>query len=277
MKIIERMMTQNRCFTRAVPLKVSGLMLHSVGTPQPKAEVFARLWDKPEASVSVHAVVDGLTGAVYQTLPWNYKAWHCGPQGGNSRYIGVEMCEPACIQYAGGATFTCRDEASALEVVKRTYHSAAELFAYLCKQYHLDPLADGVIISHREGHMRNIASNHGDPEHLWKGLHSGYTMDGFRSAVAAAMRAAPAEVDPQGPSPKAPGAPKKAGEVEVGDTVTIAPDAVYYDGRLMPRWVKMDRWIVMCINGDRVVINENVSHTKAIHSPVNIKFLRAVR
>ena len=31
----------------------------------------------------------------------------------------------------------------------------------------LDPLADGVVISHKEGHDRGIASNHGDPEHLW--------------------------------------------------------------------------------------------------------------
>ena len=62
-----------------------------------------------------------------------------------------------------------------------------ELFAYLCKQYNLNPTADGVIISHREGHSRGIASNHGDPEHLWNGLGMGYTMDGFRKAVKAVM------------------------------------------------------------------------------------------
>lgn len=26
---------------------------------------------------------------------------------------------------------------------------------------------------------RGIASNHGDPEHLWNGLGMGYTLDGF--------------------------------------------------------------------------------------------------
>lgn len=62
-----------------------------------------------------------------------------------------------------------------------------ELFAYLCKKYSLNPLADSVIISHREGHSRGIASNHGDPEHLWTQLGTGYTMDGFRKAVKAAM------------------------------------------------------------------------------------------
>lgn len=69
----------------------------------------------------------------------------------------------------------------------RTYEAAVELFAMLCKKFGLDPLADGVVISHREGHARGIATNHGDPEHLWKGLGLPYTMDGFRKAVKAAM------------------------------------------------------------------------------------------
>ncbi len=51
----------------------------------------------------------------------------------------------------------------------------------------MNPAADGVIVSHREGHGRGIASNHGDPEHLWNGLGMGYTMDGFRKAVKAKM------------------------------------------------------------------------------------------
>ena len=32
----------------------------------------------------------------------------------------------------------------------------------LCQTFHLNPLADGVIISHKEGHSRGVASNHGD-------------------------------------------------------------------------------------------------------------------
>lgn len=38
-----------------------------------------------------------------------------------------------------------------------------------------------------EATARGVASNHGDPEHLWKGLKLGYTMDGFRKDVKAAM------------------------------------------------------------------------------------------
>lgn len=76
---------------------------------------------------------------------------------------------------------------AARAVAKRTYEAAVELFAMLCKQYGLNPTADGVIISHKEGHSRGIASNHGDPEHLWTQLGMGYTMNGFRQAVKAAM------------------------------------------------------------------------------------------
>jgi cell division protein FtsN len=32
-----------------------------------------------------------------------------------------------------------------------------------------------------------VASNHADPEHLWKGLKLAYTMDGFRKDVKEAM------------------------------------------------------------------------------------------
>jgi hypothetical protein len=51
----------------------------------------------------------------------------------------------------------------------------------------LNPLEDGVVISHSEGYKRGVASNHGDPVHLWKGLGLSYTMDGFRKDVKAAM------------------------------------------------------------------------------------------
>lgn len=168
-------------------ITVKGLMLHSVGCPQPNAETFVKRWNNPESSrACVHGFIDGNTGKVYQTLPWDHRAWHCGGDA-NSTHIGVEMCEPACLRYTGGASFTCSDREAAMVVVKRTYQTAVELFAFLCKKYGLNPLADGVIISHKEGHDRGLASGHGDPDHLWKGLRCEYTMDTFRRDVAAAM------------------------------------------------------------------------------------------
>lgn len=191
MKLIESIMTKNPCYTAGKKITVKGLMLHSVGCPQPKASVFINNWNKESyGNACVHGFIDGNDGIVYQTLPWNHRAWHCasGKNGsGNNTHIGIEMCEPACIKYTGGSSFTCSDIATAQATVKRTYEAAVELFAMLCKEYNLNPTADGVIISHKEGHARGIASNHGDPEHLWNGLGMGYTMDGFRKAVKAAM------------------------------------------------------------------------------------------
>lgn len=191
MKLVQSILTKNPCYTAGRKITVKGLMLHSVGCPQPKASVFINSWNSPSYSnACVHGFIDGNDGTVYQTLPWNHRGWHCGSGSkgsGNNTHIGVEMCEPACIKYTGGSSFTCSDKAAAKAVAKRTYDAAVELFAMLCKQYNLNPTADGVIISHREGHSRGIASNHGDPEHLWNGLGMGYTMDGFRKAVKAAM------------------------------------------------------------------------------------------
>lgn len=76
------------------------------------------------------------------------------------------MCEPSCIKYAGGSNFTCPDMVKAQESTRKTYEAAVALFAMLCGRFSLDPLADGVILSHSEGNKRGLASAHADPEHL---------------------------------------------------------------------------------------------------------------
>ena len=181
MQLIESIMTKNPCYTAGRKITVKGLMLHSVGCPQPNAQVFIQNWNRSDyKNACVHAFIDGNTGIVYQTLPWDHRGWH-GGGASNNTHIGVEMCEPSFIKYTGGSSFTCSDKAKAQESVRKTYNSAVELFAMLCKKFNLNPLKD--IVSHREGHALGIATNHGDPEHLWKGVGLNYTMDGFRADV----------------------------------------------------------------------------------------------
>ena len=177
--IIESFATKNKCYQAATPLYPRGIMLHSIGCPQPNASVMAQNFNqyRPNGqSVCVHAFVQR-DGTVYQTLPWTVQAWHCGGSA-NSTHIGVEMTEPSA-----GMT---RSEAA--EQIAGTYRTVVELFAELCKQYELDPAQDGVIIGHAEGHRRGVASNHADPELLWQQYHTGCTMDGFRRDVAEAMK-----------------------------------------------------------------------------------------
>ena len=133
MKLVESIMTRNPCYTAGRKITVKGLMLHSVGCPQPKASAFINSWNSPSHDTScVHGFIDGNDGTVYQTLPWNHRGWHCGSGNkgsGNNTHIGVEMCEPACIKYTAGSNFTCSNLAEAKAVAKRTYEAAVELFA----------------------------------------------------------------------------------------------------------------------------------------------------
>lgn len=188
MTVVQSILTKNDCYKKGRKIAVKGLMLHSVGVPQPSAKVFVNNWNRSGIDKCVHAFIDANDGKVYQTLPWDHRGWHAGSGktgiSANNTHIGVEMCEPSQIKYTSGSTFKIvGNKDNAIAMVKRTYKSAVELFAQLCVKYNLNPATD--IVSHSEGAEKNIASNHGDPVHLWKQLNVGYTMDGFRQDVAA--------------------------------------------------------------------------------------------
>ena len=177
MQIIEAFVTQNPLYQQYTKIPVRKLVLHSVGCPQPIAAVFARQWQT--ARYFAHAVLQA-DGTVYQVAPWDCRLM-------NAYSIGVEMTEPDCIRYTSGATFVCSNWARAAAQVTGTYNTAVELFAWLCTQFGLDPNKD--IISHAEAGKLGIGTDHVDPEHLWRQLGMGYTMDGFRADVAVKIAA----------------------------------------------------------------------------------------
>ena len=186
MAIVTEYMTKNPCYQSGRTIAVKGLMLHSVGCAQPNPRVFVKNWNSASYD---RACVHGFIGEdeAIITLPCletpgkAMRAWHCGASGNNT-HIGVEMCEPGNIQYTGGASFTCADLTAARSFVRKTTEQAVELFAQLCKFHGLNPMQD--IVSHTEGHALGIASNHADPDHLWRGLGMDYNMDSFRRDVA---------------------------------------------------------------------------------------------
>lgn len=189
MTIIKVIAEKNKCYQAGGVLHPQGIMLHSIGCPQPNAAVMARYYNQYQPggqSVCVHGFIQR-DGTYYQTLPYTMRAWHCGGAA-NATHIGIEMTEPASIVYTGyGAEWRDLNPTATEAHVRGTYAAAVELFAQLCTQYALDPLEDGVIISHAEGAARGIASAHADPTHLWRAF--GLTMDGFRADVAAKMAA----------------------------------------------------------------------------------------
>lgn len=193
--MVTRYLTKNPCYKQGRVINVKGFMFHSVGVGQPDPLVFIRQFDNP---LYDRACVHGFVGAdeTYITLPClvtpgqAMRGWHGGKTASNNAYIGIEMTEPKDIRYISGATFQVLNRVKAVEHVEKATARMVDLFATLCDFHGLDPLEDGVIISHREGNQRGIASAHGDPEHLWKGLNMNYSMDQFRKDVAQRMKGA---------------------------------------------------------------------------------------
>lgn len=187
-KIVEKYVTQNPCYKAGRTIDLGGEMLHSVGCPQPDPLVFVRIWSQANANVCVHAVV-GKDSVAYLLLPYNRRAWHCGSGSkgsGNNYLFSVEMTEPATIKYTGGSTWIeTGNGANTKAHVLATYANAVELFAYVAKKFNLNPEDGNIVMSHKEGHDKGIASNHGDPEHIWKKF--GLTMNQFRKDVKKAM------------------------------------------------------------------------------------------
>lgn len=212
MKLIQQLLTRNDCYKSGKTIAPKGVMVHSTGANNPKvsryvpgdAEIgrntggnhwnqtrqyfytdgtsttgyrdYSKKLKSTKYSACVHAFIgkfaNGQSGIV-QTLPWTMRGWHCG-QGSkgsaNNTHISFEICEDGL------------EDASYFQAV---YQAAVELTAYLCGQFDLDPLADGVVICHCEGHDMGIASNHADVMHWFPRF--GKTMDDFRADVARQM------------------------------------------------------------------------------------------
>ena len=190
MGIVTRYFTRNPCYKKGQTIQVKGLMLHSIGCPQPNPRVFVSRWNNESYN---SACVHGFIGEdeTIIALPCMEKpgkamrGWHGGGKSNNT-HLGFEMCEPGCIKYTDGAKFACSDRAAAVAYVEKVTANAVELFAQLCTFHNLNPNVD--IISHAEGYALGIASNHGDPDHLWEQLGMDYSMDTFRADVSARMK-----------------------------------------------------------------------------------------
>ena len=175
------LLTKNDCYKKGETIVPKGVMIHSTGANNPwllryvgpddgllGENQYGNHWNRPGLAACVHAFIgrraDG-TVDTYQTLPWNYRGWHCG-RSGNDTHISFEICEDGLA-----------DE----DYFRQTYQAAVELTAYLCHTYDLDPMAPGVVVDHAEGNDLGIASNHSDVRHWWSRF--GVTMDNFREDV----------------------------------------------------------------------------------------------
>lgn len=197
MNLHQCFLTENNCYKAGVTIVPTGIMVHSTGAENPMLKRYVQPndgllgdnlnendWNCPKpggTEVCVHAFIGKLadgTIATYQTLPWTMRGWHSGyaskkasTNANKMGYIGFEICEDGLYDPSYFA---------------QVYREAVELVAYLCKEFKLDPMADGVVICHSEGYTRGIASNHADVMH-WFPKH-GKSMDTFRADVAALLK-----------------------------------------------------------------------------------------
>lgn len=175
--------TNNSRYKSGQTIKPVGIVLHSIGCPQPDARVLYKYWQNNGSPYVTHYVLDDVR--ILHTMPDNRKCWHVGTPG-NNKWIGIEMCEPKQIKYTGGSTFTVSDRAAARAYCKKTYANAVQLLAKLCKQYGWCP--HKAILTHGEITTKGLSkTDHMDPEHLWNGLGLDYSLKKLRADVAAAM------------------------------------------------------------------------------------------
>ena len=179
------LLTKNDCYKAGKKITPKGVMWHSTGADNPNLKRYVQPddgklgknqysndWNRSGTGACVHAFI-GLdkNGKVctYQTLPWNYRGWHCGGSG-NDKYISFEICE---------------DDLKDKSYFNKVYKEAVELTAYLCKTYKLNPNGKNVIICHQDGYKLGIATNHGDVYNWFNKF--GKDMNDVRKDVAAAM------------------------------------------------------------------------------------------
>ena len=176
-------LTNNACYKAGRRITPKGIMVHSTGANNPWLKRYVgpddgllgknqynNHWNQPmDREVCVHAFIGKLadgTVATYQTLPWDYRGWHCAGSG-NDTHISFEICE---------------DDLTDAAYLDKVYNEAVDLCVYLCELY---GLTEQDIICHCEGHDRGIASNHADVLHWWP--KHGKNMDTFRADVKALL------------------------------------------------------------------------------------------
>lgn len=191
MNLHKQILTNNACYKTGKTIVPKGIMVHSTGANNPWLKRYVwpddgligknennNHWnqDKPGGrQVCVHAFIGKLSDgsiATYQTLPWNYRGWHCasGKKGsGNSTHISFEICE---------------DNLTDATYFRKVFIEAVELCVYLCKTYGLN---ESNIICHSEGYKLGIASNHADVMHWFPRYDE--SMESFRASVKAKLQA----------------------------------------------------------------------------------------
>ena len=289
------MMTQSTCYKGTSKMKPVGVLWHSTGANNP----WLKRYVQPDDNASNRTELINLIGknsynndwnhitrqaglncwigkladgtvTTIQTMPWDYKPWGCGSGSKGS-------CNNGWIQFE-----ICEDGLTDSTYFNKVYKEACEITAYLCDLYNIDPngytMLNGVkvpnILCHADSCKLGLGSNHGDVNH-WFPKH-GKSMATARADVAKLMGSTTSSSIVK-PETSTTTKPQTTSGVKEGDVVKIASDATYYNGKVIPSWVKNKNWIVSEVSGDRAIIDKSEDGKNAICSPINTKYLTVAK
>ena len=275
LNIIKAHAVKNLCYVSAKKMIPKGIVVHSTGANNPNLKryvdaadqvginEYGNHWNNATPSgrkVCVHAFIGydkNKQIRVAEILPLNICCWGVGyGKKGSYNY------KPAYIQFE-----ICEDGLKDKNYYEKAFTVAAEYCAELCRTYNI---SIDKIVGHCEAYRKGYGSNHSDPEHWMKKF--GETMDDFRKRVSEILK-----TNEEKKENKDENASKNI-SIEKGDLVSIVSDATYYNGEVVPTWVRNENWYVASEPiGDRVVIDENQEGSIAICSPISKKYLTVVK
>lgn len=290
---LQCMMTQSTCYKGTRQMEILGILWHSTGANNPTLKRYVQPDDNApdrdallkligknrykndwnhitrEAGLNcwIGQLADG-TVATVQTMPWDFRPWGCGSGKNGS-------CNNGWIQFE-----ICEDNLNDEKYFNQIYEEAAQITAYLCKKFNIDPngtvQVNGVfvptILCHQDSYRYGMGNNHGDVYHWFSK---------FQKSMVKARQRVTEILQEDKQKSKTVAAPSASatqanGIIEVGDLVKIKAGAKYYSGAKIPSWVSSQNWYVYSIKNDRAVIHFNESRTSSIMSPINVKDLEEV-
>ena len=178
-----RYATDNRAYQANTKITPNGVVNHSIGCAQPKADVIFRNMNVSSAGWAVTAILGDFhnsEGRILFVMPKDTKCWGCGKgsKGSwNSSRIQWEVCEPAGHTYAGG-TMVNYDVAANQAYFDRMWKMLVCWNVYIANEFGIDP---SNINDHTEAYKKGYGSNHSDMAQ-WLPRH-GKSMDALRREV----------------------------------------------------------------------------------------------
>ena len=166
---------------------MKGLMLHSVGCPSPRRLCLSVPGTAHPMIMPVcMGSLTGMTGRCTRHFPGTTGAGTAAPAvkaAGTTPTSGWRCASLPASGILPDSNFTCSDLAEARTVAKRTYGGRRWNCLPCCvKQYNLNPIADGVIISHREGAQSGNRfqpwGSRASVEGAWSGIYHGRVPEG---------------------------------------------------------------------------------------------------